>query len=29
MTKAFDFDVDDVELSKLRKLIKWLRKGEK
>lgn len=25
MTKAFDFDIDEAELAKLRRFIKWLR----
>ena len=26
MTKAFDFDIDEAELAKLRRLIEWLRR---
>ena len=26
MTKAFDFDIDEAELARLRRFIKWLRR---
>ncbi len=26
MTKAFDFDIDEAELARLMRLIKWLRR---